>query len=159
MLLGFSWWLIQRKTWCTIYPGHLVRLRDVNQHEVWTCTSLHLNHTLNPGVPVFTEGRQLVRTTTNVRGCNHRNNSSVTTVTVHNSDWQQEVSDNMETLTIHNTIQPQSERESWPYFTTLKPCHSSPLTKTMSLFDFPMTPGSQSIPRQSTAHCTHRPKH
>lgn len=31
-LLGFSWWLIQRKTWCTIYPGHLVRLRDVNQH-------------------------------------------------------------------------------------------------------------------------------
>lgn len=31
-LLGFSWWLIQRKTWCTIYPGHLVRLWDVNQH-------------------------------------------------------------------------------------------------------------------------------
>lgn len=100
-LLGFSWWLIQRKTWCTIYPGHLVRLRDVNQHEVWTCTSLHLNHTLNPRVPVFTEGRQLVRTTTNVRGCYHRNNSSVTTVTVNvnNSDWQQEESDNMETLT------------------------------------------------------------
>lgn len=93
-LLGFSWWLIQRKTWCTIYPGHLVRLRDVNQHEVWTCTSLHLNHTLNPGVPVFTEGRQSVRTTTNVRGCNHRNNSSVTTVTVNNSDWQHRESDN-----------------------------------------------------------------
>lgn len=110
--------------------------------EVWTCTSLHFNHTLNPGVPVFTEGMQSVRTTTNVRGCIHRNNSSVTTVTVHNSDWQQEESDNMETLTIHNTLQPQSERESWPYFTTLKPCHSSPLTKTMSLFDFPMTPGS-----------------
>lgn len=93
-LLGFSWWLIQRKTWCTIYPGHLVRLRDVNQHEVWTCTSLHLNHTLNPGVPVFTEGMQSVRTTTNVRGCNHRNNSSVTTVTVNNSDWQHRESDN-----------------------------------------------------------------
>lgn len=69
--------------------------------KVWTCTSLHLNHTLNPRVPVFTEGRQLVRTTTNVRGCYHRNNSSVTTVTVNvnNSDWQQEESDNMETLT------------------------------------------------------------
>lgn len=134
--------------------------------EVWTCTSLHLNHTLNPRVPVFTEGRQLVRTSTNVRGCYHRNNSSVTTVTVNvnNSDWQQEESDNMETLTTqriwqYTTLFSLRVRESWPYFTTLQPCHSSPLTKTMSLFDFPMTPGSQSISRQSTAHCTHRPKH
>lgn len=85
--------------------------------EVWTCTSLHLNHTLNPRAPVFTEGRQLVRTTTKVRGCYHRSNSSVKTVTDNKENlttrriWQHGESGNKENLTTIHSLQPQSERE------------------------------------------------
>lgn len=100
-LLGFSWWLIQRKTWCTIYPGHLVRLRDESGH-----------------VPVYTSiTHWILGYLSLLRGCSQSEQLQMSGVVITGTtvQWQQwlltTVTDNTENLTIHNTLQPQSERE------------------------------------------------